>query len=77
MCTLLLILTIICSSFLIWKCRNRDGFDKKLIKNPYEIIAYACSFLTYWAGLYNEVTQERILDGVEKLLPCAHMVLAN
>ena len=48
---------------------------KKLLKSPREIIIYACSFLTYWVGLYNEATQERILEGVQKLMACAHKVL--
>jgi len=61
----------------IWKCRNKACFDKKHIKNLSEFIICACSFLTYWTGLYNEVTQERILDGVQQLLACAHKVLAN
>ena len=61
----------------IWKCRNRACFDKKLLKHSCEIITHACSFLTNWAGLYNDVTHERILDGVQKLLACAHRVLAT
>ena len=61
----------------IWKCRNKACFDKKHIKNISEFIICACSFLTYWTGLYNEVKQERILDGVQQLLACAHKVLAD
>jgi hypothetical protein len=37
----------------------------------------SCSFLSYWAGLYNEVMQEKILEGVQDLLACAHKVLAG
>nr|TKW34758.1 hypothetical protein SEVIR_2G327000v2 [Setaria viridis] len=59
------------------KCRNRACFDKKIIKNPVEIIFHACSFMTYWAGLYKTDLQEKLLDGVKVLLSCAHKVLAQ
>jgi len=42
-----------------------------------EIMIHVCSFLTYWAGLYNEMMQEKILDGVQGLLACAHRILAR
>ena len=35
----------------IWKCRNRACFDKKVIKNPAEIVVHVCALMSYWAGL--------------------------
>ena len=61
----------------IWKCRNKACFNKKVIKSPSEIIIHICAFLTYWAGLYNQKTQGKILEGVQALLACAHMVMAS
>ena len=68
-----------------WMCNHMLGdlemqeqsllWQKTIIKSPCEIIIYACSFLSYWVGLYNEATQERILEGVQKLMACAHKVL--
>ena len=51
----------------LWKLRNRACFECKLIKNPVEIICYACSFLRYWAGLQLGVDKDDILAGAEKL----------
>ena len=61
----------------IWKCRNKACFDKKTIKNPLEIIIHVCSFLTYWAGLYNSETQGKILEGVQALLVCASRLMTS
>jgi hypothetical protein len=37
----------------IWKNRNKACFEKKLIKNPLEIIFHAsCPLMQYWTGLY-------------------------
>ena len=56
---------------------TNQALTKKHIKSPCEILILACSFLTYWAGLYNGATQEKILVGVQQLLACAHKVLAS
>ena len=61
----------------IWKYRNKVCFDKKIIKSPLEIITLVCSFLTYWAGLYNTETQGKILEGVQALLACAHKMMVH
>ena len=45
---------------------TNHALTKKHLKSPCEILILACSFLTYWAGLYNEVTQEKILVGVQQ-----------
>lgn len=60
-----------------WKCRNKTCFDKKKLKSLIEIIIHSCSYITYWAGLYNEDFQGRVLEGVQVLLACAHQVMAR
>ncbi|KAG2626632.1 hypothetical protein PVAP13_3KG234727, partial [Panicum virgatum] len=52
----------------IWKCRNRVCFDKKLIKHPSKIMFHACSFMTYWVGLYNSELQGTLMVGVKAQL---------
>jgi hypothetical protein len=37
----------------MWKCCNRVCFEKKIIKNPGEIVFAACAFIWYGAGLYS------------------------
>jgi hypothetical protein len=56
----------------IWKCRNRACFDSKLIEHPTEIIHHACSFMSYWTGLYPPERQGKILEGVKALLAWVH-----
>ena len=51
----------------LWKLRNRACFELKLIKNPAEIICYACSFLKYWASLQLGADKTDILAGAEDL----------
>jgi hypothetical protein len=46
-----------------WKLRNRACFEKKNIKNPGEILYYACALMQYSAGLYPEDTQKVIAAG--------------
>jgi hypothetical protein len=38
----------------IWKTRNKVCFDKKPLRNPNEILLYACALVYYWAGMYPE-----------------------
>ncbi|PUZ49950.1 hypothetical protein GQ55_6G020400 [Panicum hallii var. hallii] len=61
----------------ICKCRNQACFDKKIIKNPAEIIIHACALMSYWAGLDNSDFQVKLMDGVKVMLACAHRVLAR
>ena len=58
----------------LWKLRNRACFDLKLIKNPVEIICYACSFLKYWAGLQLGADKDDILAGANKLQSVASFI---
>ena len=61
----------------IWKRRNAVCFEKKSLRNPAEILLYACALMTYWAGLYGADMQGRIVEGVKVLIACAHKVLAQ
>ena len=61
----------------IWKQRNKAVFENKLPRHPSEILVHACSFMMYWAGLYNSEFQGRVLEVVKTLLACAHRVLAH
>ena len=60
----------------IWKCRNRAVFDRKLIKNPLEIIYHACALMSYCLGLYAELDQEQLVEGANTMLRVAKEVLA-
>ena len=61
----------------IWKRRNAVCFEKKSLRNPVDILLYACALMTYWAGLYGADMQGRIVEGVKVLIACAHKVLAQ
>ena len=61
----------------IWKSRNKTCFDKKIIKNPAEILIHACALIEFWANLYNPELQGALIDGVKIILSCAHRVLAH
>jgi len=55
----------------IWKCRNKACFDKKPPRSPIDIIMYACSFMSFWAGLYNQEFQSKILEGFRVVMEVA------
>ena len=59
----------------IWKSRNRACFDKKMVKNPIEILIQACAYMKYWTGLYKTEFQEKLLEGVQMLISCAYRVM--
>jgi hypothetical protein len=63
--------------WMIWKARNKSCFEKKLIKDPSDIIESACSFMMYWAGLYSDETQVVIRSGVETMLSTAFRILGR
>jgi hypothetical protein len=71
----LLCLAAIC--WAIWKRRNKACFDNKHLKHPAEIIIHACSFISYWSGLYGADLQSKILEGGKVLLACAYKVVAQ
>jgi len=55
----------------IWKTRNKSCFEGKIIRNPAEIICYACALMTYWAGLFLEMDKETLQAGVTTMLQIA------
>jgi hypothetical protein len=59
-------LTMIC--WAIWKARNRTCFEKKLIKNPNEVIFFVCLFMQFWAGLFKGDMHEKIKAGADVLM---------
>lgn len=61
----------------IWKSRNRACFDKKIIKSPLEILCHASSPMIYWAGLYDEMEREQLVEGANLMLKVAKEVLGK
>lgn len=61
----------------IWKNRNRACFEKKIIRNPLEIICHACALMNYWAGLFAENDKEQLEEGVATMLRIAKELLAT
>jgi len=61
----------------IWKRRNEACFENKKLRNPAEILSYACALMTFWAGLYGMEMQGKIMDGVKLLLSCASKMMAQ
>ena len=61
----------------IWKARNRACFDKKLIKNPTEIICHAGALMKFWAGLFAEVDREMLEEGVNAMMKIAMNILTS
>ena len=71
--------TRFCIAAICWairKKRNEACFENKLLRNPTDILIYACALMSYWAGLYGSDMQNKIMDGV-KLLSCANRVLVQ
>jgi hypothetical protein len=60
-----------------WKARNKACLEKKLIKNPNEIIYSTCSFMHYWTGLYPEGMQQTISEGIDLMLRTAVKMLGK
>lgn len=61
----------------IWKARNNPCFNKKLIKNPLEIICHAGALMNFWVGLYPELDREAIEDGVNLMLKVALEIMST
>lgn len=61
----------------IWKARNRACFDKKLIKNPVEVICHAGALMKLWAGLFPEMDRQQIEEGVNTMLKVTMDILAS
>jgi hypothetical protein len=43
-------------------------FEKKILRNPLEILCSACVYMRYWVGLYLVVTKEVIEERVDLML---------
>jgi hypothetical protein len=52
-------------------------FDGKPLTNTLEIIIHTGVFLNYWAGLYKEELQKKIVEGVKTLVPTAQWMMAR
>jgi hypothetical protein len=67
--------TAIC--WAIWKARNKACFDKKIIKNPMEIICHARALMKFLARLYPELDREALEEGVNVMLKVSLDILAT
>jgi hypothetical protein len=63
--------------WVIWKCRNRVIFYKKIIKHPTEIILHACAYMLYWVGLFSADYQGDVEEGLKKILVFTHRILVQ
>ena len=55
----------------IWKTRNNICFQGKKVTSPITIICHACSLISYWAGLYEDLDKEELSAGAETMLKIA------
>ena len=55
----------------IWKTRNNICFQGKNVTSPITIICYACSLISYWAGLFEDLDKEELSVGAETMLKIA------
>jgi len=72
---------LLANSFILWallpfagqfgKPETNVVLKEKKIKNPAEIICYACALMTYWAGLFPEMDKETLQAGVTTMLQIA------
>lgn len=60
----------------IWKTKNKACFEKKMVKNPPEIIFHSCAVMRYWAGLFDDQERAQLIEGSELMLKVAKEVLA-
>jgi hypothetical protein len=61
----------------IWKCRNGTCFDKKVFKSPLQILCHASSLMIFWAGLYDEMDRDQLVEGANLMLKVAKEILAR
>lgn len=61
----------------LWKARNKTCFDKKVIRNPIEIVCHAGALMKFWAGLYADLDKEALEDGVNTMLKVAYDTLTK
>ena len=51
-------------------------FEKKVVKNPLEIICHACALMIYWSGLFAELERDQLIEGANTTLRVAKEVFA-
>jgi hypothetical protein len=61
----------------IWKTRNKACFEKIMLKNPIEILCFACTNMKYWAGLFKIDFQEQLAAEISAILSAAYRVMGN
>lgn len=47
---------------------NRACFDKEMLKSPLEILCHASPLMIFWAGLYNEMDRDQLVEGANLML---------
>jgi hypothetical protein len=51
----------------IWNVRNKDTFEKHILRSPSEIIFFSISLLLFWAGLQKDADRECLYEGDAKI----------
>jgi hypothetical protein len=57
--------------WVIWKMRNSIYFEGKSVTSPATIVCYACSLMSYWAGLLMVANRDALVAGVNTMLAIA------
>jgi hypothetical protein len=55
----------------IWKTRNSSCFERKILKNPADLIFFATSFMKYWAGAHSDTEAAQLQQGAAALINLA------
>lgn len=50
------------------KSRNKSCFEKKIIRNLIEVVCHIRVPMRYWTGLYAEMDQEQLIEGINTML---------
>jgi hypothetical protein len=68
-------ISALCSA--IWKAQNKACFQRKIIKNPIEILCHAGALMQRWTSLYAEVDRVMLVNGVNTMLKVAVELLLS
>lgn len=55
----------------LWKTRNKTCFEGKTVHDPASIVCYACTLMSYWAGLFADDDKVALEAGINVLLQIA------